>query len=203
MANEHESQTSDAAGLKAAESPAKCPVRVADLFSTNRPPYRPSPITVCGDTAEITLRNGGIAIVDATDVPLVIGACWRKHVSGTGGGYVSTKLRGGTGKATTIYLHRIIVQGATAVDHIDGDGLNNRRGNLRPCTSGQNSHNRGPAKGRQFKGVFPSRARWIAAIRLNGVRHKSRSFATEEEAAAEYDRMSLELHGAFGRTNAA
>lgn len=206
MANEYEVKTSDAAGLSGTMTPVKTPVTVAAMFRRHRRPYRPSAIVVTGDVAEIELsKNGGVALIDAADAPLVAGACWRLHVSGTGGRYVSTKLMGSDGKRRTVYLHRVLMPDAPTVDHIDGDGLNNRRSNLRSCTQGENIRNRGAMKGRQFKGVFMTDGgrSWYARIRSGKIVRRSLSFATQEEAAEAYDRMARELHGEFARLNAA
>lgn len=203
MANENDMKTSNAAGPSGTMSPVKCPVTVAEMFHGWRPPHRPSAITLKGDVAEIELRNGEVALIDAADAPMVLGACWRVHVSGTGGRYVSTKLIGEDRRQHTIYLHRLLMPEAPTVDHIDSDGLNNRRANLRSCSQAENVRNRGPMKGRKLKGVFPTSGgkSWYARLRVAGAAFRSPSFPTQEEAAAAYDRLAAEYHGAFARTN--
>lgn len=90
------------------------------------------------------------------------------------------------------------------VDHINGDGLDNRRCNLRYATRQQNAAN-GAKKGRssRFKGVCfdKSRGKWLAGVKYNYVRLNLGRHATEEAAARAYDRKALELFGEFARTN--
>lgn len=88
-----------------------------------------------------------------------------------------------------VYMHRVVnrTPAALATDHLDHDGLNNTRANLRTVTTVENamnarSHSDAVSK---FKGVSPNRKRgkpWIAKIRNTylGV------FATEQEAADAY-----------------
>ena len=165
--------------------------------------HRPSPIEIDGDTARIILNRGGVALIDAADVPLVAHLAWRRHVTGTGGIYVTSKVLGADEKRHTVYLHRHIMGNppGLTIDHRDNDGLNNRRANLRECTQSKNSQNRRTVAGRPLKGVYRNEGgkSWYMKIGANGVRHRSGPFSTPELAAAEYDRLALELHGAFAR----
>jgi hypothetical protein len=164
--------------------------------------HRPSVITIRGSVAEVELRRGGgVAIVDASDVPLVSGLSWRKHVRTTGI-YAVAKILGEDGKRHTVYMHRRIMGDMEQqVDHRDRDGLNNRRANMRPCTGAENSANRGPATGRALKGVYPADKKWVAKIGHSGIRYRSPRFATAAEAARWYDAKAVELHGNFARPN--
>src|SRR5208282_1047840 len=90
-------------------------------------------------------------------------------------------------------------------DHIDGDGLNNRRYNLRSVTHSQNMHNARkpikPGSSSRFKGVaFQARLKrrpWQARI---GDRHLG-YFATEEEAGAAYDNAAKLERGEYALLN--
>ncbi len=82
------------------------------------------------------------------------------------------------------------------VDHIDGNGLNNRRFNLRICTHQQNQANRGPRGGSsQFVGVLRHKDKWEAGIRYRGEYFYLGLFDDEVEAAKARDRKAYELHG--------
>jgi hypothetical protein len=110
-----------------------------------------------------------------------------------------------TRKVGTVYMHRLIA-GATAlqvVDHRDGNGLNNRRENLRIATIAQNQWNSGSHKDCRcgFKGVAESKSRFTARIRAGRTGIYIGSFATAEEAARAYDEKAIELFGEFARLN--
>jgi hypothetical protein len=86
------------------------------------------------------------------------------------------------------------------VDHRDGDGLNNRRSNLRCATHAQNNQNKvmQPHSSR-FKGVYWKQKdqRWVAYITANGKRYHLGSFRHEEDAAQARLAAAEKLHGSF------
>lgn len=95
------------------------------------------------------------------------------------------------------------------VDHIDGDGLNNRRSNLRVCTVAENNRNQVNARrksNKKYRGVYLYKAKfkrhpWEARI---GFENRVRSlgyYATPLEAALVYDEAAKRLHGAFATLN--
>lgn len=92
---------------------------------------------------------------------------------------------------------------ADKVDHMDGDGLNNRWSNLRECSDAQNGCNRGANRNNTsgFKGVTWSRARrkWIAQITVNRRCFKLAACDTPEQAHAAYCEAAKRLHGEFWR----
>ena len=162
----------------------------------------PSEITIEGDVARVELRGGGQALIDAADVPLVEGWTWRRqpnYATAYAVAIESLKPR------KLLHMHRLIadVGDADQVDHIDRDGLNNRRGNLRGCDNAQNQWNRAklaPAHSR-FKGVSPWERRWRATIHYRGETITIGYYATEVEAARAYDERALNAFGRFARTN--
>ena len=156
------------------------------------------PVRVEGDVAYVPLTQGYAAIIDAGDAEFVGQWNWYAHVKGR---IVYATRRAGQ----TIYLHRVLaeVENGLEVDHIDGDGLNNRRANLRVATTSQNQFNsRKPSNNKSgFKGVFLDRrtGKWRAAIKKNRVCRELGYFDTPEQAYWAYCEASADLHGEFGR----
>jgi hypothetical protein len=148
----------------------------------------------------IGLTKGRYAVVDAADYEWLSKYKWTALVVGD----KVYAIRSHKGK--TILMHREIMQPAQGmvVDHIDGNGLNNCRGNLRVCTPQQNTFNSRPRpKKSKFKGVRydAETGKWIAEITHNGIKYHLGTFATEVEAARAYDRKAVELQGPYARLN--
>lgn len=90
------------------------------------------------------------------------------------------------------------------VDHINGNGLDNRRENLRLATARENALNSRPRKGRsKFKGVYLDtlRGNWYVQIRAKGRGRYVGSFWSELDAARAYNKAALEHYGEFARLN--
>ena len=106
-------------------------------------------IRIEGNIAYVPLTKGYEAVIDAEDVHLVAGRAWHAKVTKTKAGevrsvYASAMTLRVDGKAKNIWLHRVILgltDGLLFADHIDGDGLNNRRSNLRVATPSENRKN--------------------------------------------------------------
>jgi hypothetical protein len=112
-----------------------------------------------------------------------------------------------------ILLHRLIlnVPEGTEVDHIDLNGLNCQRGNIRACTSSQNHANR-PKQATNWRGMRPSSAfkgvswehwtnRWRADICFNKRGINLGRFTSELDAALAYNVAAERLFGDFARLN--
>lgn len=101
-------------------------------------------------------------------------------------------------------VHRLLNPDWPLTDHIDGDGLNNCRSNLRVADRQQNRFNETPlvrSKGRHLKGVQWVNNRWVARIMHDGVYHYGGCYRTEVEAAMAYDRMARQYFGDRARCN--
>jgi hypothetical protein len=153
---------------------------------------------------EILTTNGKSVVVDDDDYDRVAGYKWSSFLAGKSW-YVNTKIDG-----KTAYIHRLIT-GAPAgmdVDHLDGDGLNNQRNNLRVCTHQQNQQNtRKPdiPTSSIYKGVTKSnrggKKVWAAQVKHNKKHIHCGNFETQEEAARAYNAKAMELFGEFANLN--
>ena len=161
------------------------------------------PIQIEGDVAYVTLTKGYKAVIDVEDVPSVEAYNWRVQTKGNNAYAVRSEPIGG-GKQTTVRMHRQITDASpeTQVDHIDHNGLNNKRQNLRLC---EGIHNTWNARRRcnntsGYKGVSWSGAmsKWRARINVKGEEHRLGYFDTPQEAHQAYCEASKKYHKEFG-----
>lgn len=90
------------------------------------------------------------------------------------------------------------------VDHIDGNGLNCKKSNLRICTHAENQGNYKKTiseTSSKFKGVSLKRGKWVSRIKKGGRTIFVGSFDFEEEAALAYNGMARKLFGTFANLN--
>jgi hypothetical protein len=103
-----------------------------------------------------------------------------------------------------VFMHRMIMRPRKGyvVDHIDGNGLNNRRCNLRVCTQRENMANRGPHGGASgFIGVYRKGDKWYGGIKYRGKFYYLGLFDDPVQAAQARDRKAYELHGVHAYLN--
>lgn len=158
-------------------------------------------------TAEIRLSRGLVALVDDEDVALVSEG-WAWHaIPSSYTTYAGRRVAAcWADKPVTEMMHRLILGSPEGrVDHINGNGLDNRRCNLRVSTPSQNGGNRraGSTGSSRFKGVswHKRQQRWVAYIRVAGRRIQAGSFVSEVAAARAYDDAAREAFGEFAALN--
>ncbi len=158
---------------------------------------------------EISLTQGYVAIVDNEDYEELMRHKWYAHRdSRTGTWYAQRNVPQGNGKQTTSPMHRVILGAGPGeeVDHRNGDGLDNRRSNVRLCTKAQNTANRRKRRdacSSRFKGVARHKAtgKWRARIMCGGKPKYLGLFADEIEAARVYNAAALKHFREFALLN--
>lgn len=155
----------------------------------------------------IPLRSGHVAIVDADDIDLVGKYTWWSDPNPTTT-YARAQVANDKGRRVFVSMHRLVLgldPDERTVDHIDGNGLNNRRSNLRLCSSAENSANRHSHSGAtsRYKGVswYRRDEKWRSYIWINGKQKHLGFFDGEEDAARAHDHAARESFGVFARVN--
>jgi hypothetical protein len=154
---------------------------------------------------EISLTQGKVAQVDDEDFEWL--SQWKWHWSK---GYARccqyTGRRNGKETFTRLFMHRLLMNApkGTAVDHIDGDGLNNQKANLRLATISENNMNMKQTKNKTgLKGVWfcAKTNRYQAKICKDEVVTNLGSYVTKEEAGIAYDNAALRMFGEYASPN--
>lgn len=152
---------------------------------------------------EIFLTQGKKAIVDDDMYKLLNGFEWQYHHSGYA--MRNYKMRG---KTIMVLMHRqiMIPLKGQMIDHINGNKLDNRKENLRICTSSQNLANSRKHKDgntSQYKGVYFDKqsGRWRSELTVMGARKRLGCFDNEKDAALAYNQAALFYFGEYSRLN--
>ena len=153
---------------------------------------------------EIQLTQGKSTYVDDDDYDRLSQFKWHVYQAKNGVWYAKRSMRG-----NTIYMHREVLNlpikkgSGKEVDHIDRNGLNNQKYNLREATRPQNvvcgrirSNKSGYRGIRQIYG-----GKYIARIGVRGERLYIGLFNTAESAARAYDQYAIEIYGEFAVLN--
>ncbi|MGB8225969.1 MAG: HNH endonuclease [Sedimentisphaerales bacterium] len=156
---------------------------------------------------KIALTQGKFAIVDQEDFEELNTHKW--YAAGCANNFYAVRVIGRiNGRKKHISMHRQITQPPPGfvVDHKDGDGLNNRRENLRVVTETQNHYNSrkcSKTTSSKYKGVCydKQRNKFRAEIKYNGHRKFLGHFDNEIDAAKAYDKAAKLYYGEFAKLN--
>lgn len=163
------------------------------------------PIRVDGNVAYIALTRGYETVIDAEDLPHVADFNWSSQPSGKTV-YACRGTRSSDGKSLGVRMHRVLIGAPDGmeVDHIDGDGLNNRKANLRLATHAENCMNRRVpvTNSSGLKGVswHKGQRQWVAKIKVSGITVHIGSFNCPEQAHRAYCEAAARIHGKFARS---
>jgi hypothetical protein len=156
---------------------------------------------------EIKLTQGKVALVDDEDYEYLNQFNWYakkdRHTY-----YAARQIKTSVGKQNMLFMHRVLL-GLTDIkiegEHIDHDGLNNQKYNLRKATRSQNNANKSSSKNSTSKylGVCwaKSNKKWCAKIRKDKVVTHLGFFINEVDAALAYNNAARKLHGDFANIN--
>lgn len=164
--------------------------------------------TITGDSImkQIKLTQGKVALVDDEDFELLNQWKWYANKK-CGFCYAVRHFKAISGKRDKkSMLHRQIMNcpEGLEIDHINHNGLDNKKSNLRICTRSQNQPNQKAKKhSSKYKGVSWHKAskKWQAMIVYNNRQIYIGLFDSEIEAAKAYDKKALELFGEFACLN--
>ena len=154
----------------------------------------------------IPLSQGKHAIVDAEDYVWLMQWKWTAHFLPETGGFYAVRSIAKEKRRGLLHMHRVILvpNSGEEVDHRNHDTLDNRRSNLRICTSSQNKQNQRKQKGctSKFKGVWRLKSGLFrATCGARGTRRHLGYFREEIAAAKAYDAAAKERFGEFANLN--
>jgi HNH endonuclease len=149
---------------------------------------------------EVPLSQGLVAVIDDDDAEAVLSVGKWSALRGANTFYGARMF----GRSRFVLLHRFLT-GYPLTDHADGDGLNNRRSNLRSATKSQNNANSVHRTGTTspYRGVSWKRqiGRWVAQIGYQGGTRYLGTSTDPVVAARAYDVAALETWGEYARLN--
>jgi len=150
---------------------------------------------------KITVKPCYIAFIDDEDYECLSQYNWSAARRGSSI-YAQRNIKKPNGKWEPVLMHIEMMnpQNGMCTDHIDRNGLNNQRYNLRLATKSQNGFNSSKFKG-NYKGVNKHRKGYRARLMVNRVEVFSGYFKNEIDAAKAYDAAALKYCGEFAYTN--
>lgn len=169
-------------------------------------PFKPPPnvnplVCECGDHAWFLLTRGYVCIVDANLAPAF--ACWPWHALIDHGNVYAARSSEFQHRdkrySHKFYAHQMVLATPRhlVADHINGNGLDNRRANLRALTPEENTRVRkkNPGSSSRYRGVSARNGKWFAYIRAGGKQVSLGLFDDEAEAAQARSAAEVKFYG--------
>lgn len=155
---------------------------------------------------EIPCRNGGVVLIDDQDEGVARQFQWYRNSPDNSDRFYAMAKPYVNGKQPTIWMHRLILDAKKGqyVDHVNHDGMDNRRCNIRLCSQSQNNANNRCVVGISgYRGVYPVRrgSSWLAAIQHHGITIRLGVFSDKVNAAIARDKAALHYFGEFATLN--
>ena len=153
---------------------------------------------------EIELRPGFTVIIDDADYERVSKFRWNLHKTPKNY-YAYRNERNGSWRRRQLIHHFLLgtETSDTLIDHVNGNGLDNRRENLRICSKKENCRNT-PKRCNNtsgYKGVGKCGKKWRAMIGVDGKRTHLGVFENIIDAVKAYNDAAIKYHGEFARLN--
>lgn len=154
---------------------------------------------------EIQLTQGKVALVDDEDFEYLNQWKWHLYKQNRNNFYARTVLYKNK-KRIGIVMHRLLIQcDGKIIDHISGDGLDNRKYNIRCCTRSENPINRRINTNNLsgYKGVsyFKVVKKWRAQIQYKKIVYHLGIYEKLIDAAKAYNEAAIKFHGEFAKLN--
>lgn len=155
---------------------------------------------------QIELTQGKVALVDDEDYETLNQFNWYAHKQKSGGRFYAVRKITINGKQKTISMHRFLLDALDSkleTDHIDKNGLNNQKANLRLCSVSDNQKNKCSRGTSKYIGVHYNKRskKWMSEINVDGKRIKLGSFLNEKDAAIARDKVAKETKNEFYTLN--
>lgn len=156
---------------------------------------------------EIQLTKGKVAFIDDEDFEYIMQWKWTAYKGRNT--YYAKRNMNNKGDNIGFQMHRSLMRvydRSILIDHIDGNGLNNQKANLRICNYSQNGANklkRKGSNGTKFIGITfrKDTKKWAAQV-MKDYKHISLGcYNSDIDAAIAYNKKAVELHGEFAVLN--
>ncbi|KAA0117852.1 hypothetical protein CIW48_26985 [Methylobacterium sp. P1-11] len=156
-------------------------------------------------SVRLKLSDGTFATIDECDEAAVSHIVWRREAikRASGGFYIYGRC---PVKRDKVYLHRFLLNAKRGeyVDHVNGDGTDNRRSNIRLCSPSENNANRAAKPNKWgFRGVFwcNEHRKFRGRVMFEGRTYQTAWFPAAAEAAKARDRLASDIHRQFAVLN--